>query len=294
MNPLVNRSAESPHPSGNSPPNPSERASQTQPSTTDEFLARNVPIPPPNHPRQYRAIGLIEGQYQQSDEQMTRGILTTTDGTAIDAVLLGRIISLVKNHLDLAKPHLWVVYPRTRQTSDRLHVQIVGVWEPETLSRETLTSVEPASEALPPMQNGYFSLRGEVIYASPEKKTIIVKIRQSPKKDTEKAKFFKIKLKGTLSDRPVGHFWDLHAQLQQDILTLQTATDLGFVIKKKPPLSGGRPFKAGGQRRFTPSDRLEPPSPPRKAVEKPRTFGSRKPLPRRYPDDRNSETDNRE
>ncbi|MEL6930227.1 MAG: hypothetical protein AAFO95_16550, partial [Cyanobacteria bacterium J06600_6] len=78
------------------PPN-----SQPQPATD-----RKQPIPPPSHPRQYRAIGLIQAKYQQSAEQMTQGTLITTDGAEIEAVLLGRIISLIKNHLDLAQEHL--------------------------------------------------------------------------------------------------------------------------------------------------------------------------------------------
>ncbi|NJL53120.1 MAG: hypothetical protein HC930_14695, partial [Hydrococcus sp. SU_1_0] len=34
---------------------------------------RKQPIPPPSHPRQYRAIGLIQAKYQQSADQMTQG-----------------------------------------------------------------------------------------------------------------------------------------------------------------------------------------------------------------------------
>ena len=120
---------------------------------------RKQPIPPPSHPRQYRAIGLIQAKYRHSAERMTQGTLITTDGAEIEAVLLGRIISLIKNHLDLEQEHLWVVYPRTKMQEDRLHVQIVGVWEPETLSQseeEQANSVEG--------EHGYFSIRGEVIF----------------------------------------------------------------------------------------------------------------------------------
>ena len=91
---------------------------------THSTSERKQPIPPPSHPRQYRAIGLIQAKYQQSAEQMTQGTLITTDGAEIEAVLLGRIISLIKNHLDLEQEHLWVVYPRTKMQEDRLHVQI--------------------------------------------------------------------------------------------------------------------------------------------------------------------------
>ncbi len=268
MNPPVNRSSESPRPSGNQPPEPSnlsmdavqplaeettpESSSETpspqQPATAPELPSetpspqRQEPIPPPSHPRQYRAIGLVSGQYQQSEEQMTRGLLVTDDGTAIDAVLLGRVISLVKNHLDLTQSHLWVVYPRTRQNTDQLHVQIVGVWEPETLKQAELllpkdSQKSPEMEAVADtshFNSGYFSIRGEVIYAFQEQETVIIKIRQAPKRESDKPKFFKLKLTGTLPDRPVGRFWDLQVQLQKDALTIQGGEDLGFLAKKKP------------------------------------------------------------
>nr|WP_219907677.1 hypothetical protein [Aphanothece hegewaldii] len=230
-------------------------------------MDRNQPIPPPSHPRQYRAIGLVYGQYQREDEQLTKGNIVTPDGAALDAVVLGRVISLVKNHLDLEKPHLWVVYPRTRQEDDHLHVQIVGVWEPETLNKEDPEGEETATQTTP--NPGYFSIRGEVIFASFEEESVIIKIRQSPKKDEEKPKFFKLKLKGTLpSNRPFKRFWDLQVQLEGSSLMIVQGEDLGFASKKKPfdrrGGGGGRPF--GQKRSFrdemgnTPSDRPFRPS----------------------------------
>ncbi|ASC73357.1 uncharacterized protein XM38_043220 [Halomicronema hongdechloris C2206] len=99
---------------------------------------------------QYRAIGLVRGIYSPSEEQFNRGLLTTEDGTSIDSVLLGRITSLVKKHLTLETPHQWVVYPRTRTDDSEdsqdldLHLQIVGVWEPETLG---LPGEDPHSQS---------------------------------------------------------------------------------------------------------------------------------------------------
>jgi hypothetical protein len=114
---------------------PSEATVSGEDSSNQPFLSRLQPIPPASEPMQYRAIGLVRGKYTASEEQFTRGLLYTEDGVAIDAVLLGRVMSLVKKHLDLEQPHLWVVYPRTREKGSDLHVQIVGVWEPEKLNR---------------------------------------------------------------------------------------------------------------------------------------------------------------
>ncbi|NET83985.1 MAG: hypothetical protein F6J94_19280 [Moorea sp. SIO1F2] len=240
-------------------------------------VSRQHPIPAPSEPRQYRAIGLVNGKYMPSAEQLTRGTLVGADGTLIDAVLLGRVMSLVKNHLDLNQPHLWVVYPRIRQADDNLHVQIVGVWEPETLEptaeaettdsgvAQSETEVETSNdsseaEAEPIPKDGYFSIRGEVIYHSREKEQVVVKIRQLPRKESDKPKFFKLKLKGCLGERVVGHFWDLHAQLQANTLVIQEGNDIGFLNKKGPKR---KPFNKN-KKRFGAKKSYPKPRPARK------------------------------
>lgn len=285
MSHIVNRSSDSPQSSGAQLPeesgvhsphqagstsdasnatNPANLADSTETETEIVPLEvqRQQPIPPPSEPMQYRAIGLVKGKYMPSAEQLTRGTLLATDGTLIDAVLLGRVMSLVKNHLNLDQAHLWVVYPRSRQEDGNLHVQIVGVWEPEKLNQATSTeipvieedSLQPAdsdtseeseSEGLPVLKNGYFSIRGEVIYQSREEEQVIVKIRQSPRKETEKIKFFKLKLKGFLGERVVGHFWDLHINLQASALVIQEANDIGLLPVKKRLGGGRKPFNKG-------------------------------------------------
>ncbi|NEP63885.1 MAG: serine/threonine protein kinase, partial [Symploca sp. SIO2G7] len=220
--------------------------------TISPKIQREQPIPPPSEPKEYRAIGLIKGQYMPSADQLTRGTLVTTDGTLIDAVLLGRVMSLVKNHLDLVQPHLWIVYPRSRQEDNNLHVQIVGVWEPEKLYKKTSTTsheseIETVEDVSQPevslvFQDGYFSIRGEVIYHSKEQERVVIKIRQSPRTQSEVPTFFKLSLKGNLGDKVLGHFWDLHAQLQGNTLLIQEANDIGMMpVRKKRP--GKKPFR---------------------------------------------------
>ncbi len=109
---------------------------------------RQHPISPVTEPLQYRAIGVVRGQYVPSDpEQLTRGLIRTDDGSEIDAVVLGRVLSLVRRHLDLERSHLWVVYPRCREPG-ALHLQMVGVWEPSTLS-EPDPEADAEAEAVP-------------------------------------------------------------------------------------------------------------------------------------------------
>jgi hypothetical protein len=196
------------------------------------------PIPSPSSPMQYRAIGLVRGYYKPSRSKLTRGMLVTPDGAAIEAVLLGRIMSVIKNHLDLEKIHLWVVYPHTRPSDDQLQLQIAGVWEPETLAKESKSQLIPA-ESLP---SDYFSVRGEVVFYSQETEKVIIKIKQSPRNTGEKEKLFKLKLQGILSEKPLHHFWDLEVKLEGNNLVIQKKTDLGRIpiskkIIKKPKFS---------------------------------------------------------
>ncbi|MEB3309140.1 MAG: hypothetical protein VKJ02_02815 [Snowella sp.] len=276
MNPPVNQPLETRSAIGQSPSSPTAATLET--TESEVVMERQQPIPPPNHPRQYRAIGLVHGQYQPTEGHLTQGTLTTDTGKEIEAVLLGRMMSLIKNHIDLTQSHLWVVYPRTRQEDDHIHLQIVGIWEPETLK----INENPALAPLPDdQQNGYFSIRGEVVFAATDQESIVVKIRQSPKAEGERPKFFKIKLKGVLPEKPVTHFWDLQAQLVGNDLVLQSATDLGLAQSKKPikrnkksrPLrkGSGRP-RLGEHRPQSPDSRAGSPRP--KPLPKP-TKGDR-------------------
>ena len=238
---------------------------QTQNDQTQNNDNRQQPIPPPSEPMQYRAIGLVRGRYQASSEQFTQGLLLTADGTELNAVLLGRIMSLVKNHLSLEQEHLWVVYPRTRQENDQLHVQIVGVWEPENLAKKSPDRLEK-SEAPPKEEteqdessldtdkkatdnfipssevaDGGFSIRGEVVYQSYGDESLVVKIKQAPRKPADKPKYFKVKLKGKLDTKAVGKFWDFEVEREADTLAIGKAELIADLPKKR---GGGRPPNA--------------------------------------------------
>lgn len=237
---------------------------------------RQQPIPPPSEPLQYRAIGLVRGSYRASSEQFTQGTLVTADGVELNAVLLGRIMSLVKNHLDLEQQHLWVVYPRTRQENDSLHIQIVGVWEPENLAKNssdedgknvnsqaverpentatkkagrpkaTKDVAPPAPKVSSDIPDGDFSVRGEVVYQSFEAKSLVVKIKQAPRKPTDKPKYFKLKMQGVLATKAVGKFWDFQVKREADVLMVENAEAIADLPKKrKPPMKGGP--RAGGR-----------------------------------------------
>lgn len=196
------------------------------------------PIPPPSEPMQYRAIGLIKGKYQPSEEQFNRGVLITEDQTHLDAVLLGQVMSLVKKYLDLEQTYLWVVYPRTREKEETLHMQIVGVWSAEgfgpmaAMEDETEIPEQP-SQLAAPLQDGYFSIRGEIVFQSTENNYLLVKIQQSPRKSSDRPKAFKLKLLGNLTDKTLGYFWDLHVHRQGGELAIVNGQKVALVPPKR-------------------------------------------------------------
>ena len=98
---------------------------------------QNHPIPSVTDPLQYRAIGLVRGIYKPQDDDIfySWSLLIDSKGNEIDSVVLGRVITLIRNHVSLEKPHLWVVYPRCRNNQN-LHLQITGIWEPSTLKKD--------------------------------------------------------------------------------------------------------------------------------------------------------------
>lgn len=275
--------------------------------TNGNLAHRQQPIPPPSEPMQYRAIGLVRGCYRASSEQFTQGTLVTADGVELNAVLLGRIMSLVKNHLDLEKQHLWVVYPRTRQENDSLHVQIVGVWEPENLAknpadedgkvavspalekpengkakksaRQKSAKEEPTPKLSSDIPDGDFSVRGEVVYQSFEGKSLVVKIKQAPRKPTDKPKYFKLKMRGVLATKAVGKFWDFQVKRDADVLLVETAEAIADLPKKrKPTFKGGPRGGGGGKRPFSPRRGGDTPRPVKKTGTD--AAASSKPVPK--------------
>ncbi|MFB2839840.1 hypothetical protein [Floridanema evergladense] len=279
----------------NSDTNSAEVTTPAEDENQNLYLSRLQPIPPPSEPLQYRAIGLVRGKYVPSEEQFTRGNVLAADGKQIDAVLLGRVMSLVKNHLDLESEHLWVVYPRTRQEQGDLHVQIVGVWEPEKLDKERQATESEAPEAeakeevapepTQPAEDGYFSIRGEVVFQSQDQQKIIVKIKQAPKKESDKPKFFKLTLNGLLEKKAVGYFWDFQVARDAHCLVIQQAQDIASLRQRKPgkPRLGGKRGGGGpGGKKPWKKDRPQRPTGVPEGTSAP-VGGTPKPIPKPVP-----------
>ena len=222
-----------------------EKADDDAPESTEPAppQPRLQPIAPPSEPMQYRAIGLLKGRYEPSEETFNRGNIVNHDGTNTAAVLLGRTTSLVKKHLDLEKEHLWVVYPRTIFQDDiGIAVQIVGVWEPETLGDEEDEAIETPVDAIQP---DYFSIRGEVVKYDERKQEITVSIVQKMRTGKQPKRPFKLLINGSIGVKTIGYFWDMHVHREGNQFVLTEGNYVAAVPPKKR--SKKRPF--GGKKR---------------------------------------------
>ncbi len=201
---------------------------------------RPHPIPPVTEPLQYRAIGVVRGTYVPADgEQITRGLIRTAEGDELEAVVLGRLLTLMRRHLDLERPHLWVVYPRSREEGG-LHLQMVGVWEPSTLSPAGSEASPPdadqPAEASPsdalPEGDDYFSVRGELVFTKPETGQLVVKVRQLPRADGQRPLPFKLQIQGTVPLEHLRHFVALDLRRQGQELQLERLEVIGPVAQR--------------------------------------------------------------
>lgn len=210
----------------------------TKASETIPKREATEPIPAPTQELQYRAIGLLYGRYVPRDE-ITQGILLTSDGTVIEAAVLGKLLGLLKSvkvGIDLNKQHLWVVYPRTKDEDPNLHVQMAGIWEPETLHPD---SPPPTLEQKP----DYFSIQGEVVYQQNEEGWVMVKILQKPRFQDDKSKYFKLKLSGVLPEKAVKNFWKFDVQREGNKLVIKNSSRFAYLGKPKKKSQKGQPNK---------------------------------------------------
>ena len=215
-------------------------------NTTEEQSETTAlqPIQSPTRKQQYRAIGLLMARYIPSAEEFQQGILMTQDGALIDAVVKGQMFSLVKSKIDLDKEHIWVVYPKTPKEESEipLHVQITGIWEPQTLHPE----LEPTDLQY---QVDDFSVQGEVVYQDFTTGKVIVKIRQSPRKKGETPKFFKLKLSGFLPPKSLKRFWEFKVRRVGYYLLIQSGEYIAAISDPSKKPFGKKPFNKKKGRR---------------------------------------------
>ena len=194
------------------------------------------PIPKVTNQLQYRAIGIINGKFTpHSSEQLNRGVLTDNKGEKIETVVLGKALSLLKKHIDLKKSYFWVVYPKNKNTQ-KLHLQISGIWDPYQLNDFTDEySKKNFSKLLEKLdlKDNYFSVRGELVFVNTQNKEVVIKVRSTSKMHNLKNKNFKLIIKGEISLEFLNSFVSLDVIRDGNSLKLIKSEIIEKTLSKK-------------------------------------------------------------
>ena len=194
----------------------------------EESSANNsTPIPPPYSPLQYRAIGVVKGQYFPTQSDLIRGILVLEDGAIAPVHFLASSISFLKKHMELLNaPQFWIVYPKTQLEAPHLHFAVKGVKS---------VSEKENSEALS-VQKDHFSVRGLVTYIDSKASTFVVRIYHNDSvgsSTTHQQNFFLLTIQGTVNSEAFGQFADLDVCREGDKLILKNASFVGQLLQPK-------------------------------------------------------------
>ena len=151
---------------------------------------------------QYRAIGIVNGTYNPIDkDQLNRGTITDNQGQEIEAVILGKALSLTKKYINFQSSYFWIVYPKNKNTNS-LHLQVAGIWDPYQFNKDNNDSSEKNLIKLLSkfnLNDNYFSIRGELVYVNTKKKEFIMRICSSNQSKKFKNNNFKLVIEGELS-----------------------------------------------------------------------------------------------
>ena len=171
---------------------------------------------------QNRAIGIIYGSYKPSNsESLNKGILKDQNNLPLDAVVLGKTLPLIKKYIDFNKKYFFIVYPRNKD-SDSLHLQIAGIWDPNSFNEEQKDHSQNLHDILKnfDLKDNYFSIRGKLIFVKIPEKEVIIKITPS-KLLNNKNKSFKLILKAELPLNLINSFLSIDALREGNALRME-------------------------------------------------------------------------
>ena len=171
---------------------------------------------------QNRAIGIIYGSYKPSSkESLNKGLLKDQNNLSLEAVVLGKALPLIKKYIDFNKKYFFIVYPRNKN-SDSLHLQIAGIWDPNSLNKEQKDDSQNPYEILKnfDLKDNYFSIRGKLIFVKIPEKEVIIKITPS-KILNNKNKSFKLVLKAELPLNLINSFLSIDALREGNTLHME-------------------------------------------------------------------------
>jgi len=172
---------------------------------------------------QNRAIGIIYGSYKPiSQDSLNKGYIKDDNNFALDAVVLGKTLSLIKKYIDFDKKYFFIVYPRNKN-SDGLHLQIAGIWDPHNLNKGKKDLSQNPHEILKnfDLKDNYFSIRGKLIFIKIPEKEVIVKITPLITTNSNKSKAFKLILKGELPLNLINSFLSIDALREGNSLRME-------------------------------------------------------------------------
>ena len=172
---------------------------------------------------QNRAIGIIYGSYKPlSKGSLNKGLITDQNNLALDAVVLGKTMPLIKKHIDFNKNYFFIVYPRNKNSAN-LHLQIAGIWDPHNLNRELKDQSQNLHEILNnfDLKDNYFSIRGKLIFVKIPEKEVIIKITPSNSLTNNKNKSFKLILKAELPLNLINSFLSINALRKGNSLIIE-------------------------------------------------------------------------
>ena len=171
---------------------------------------------------QNRAIGIIYGSYKPlSSNCLNKGLLTDNNNLALDAVVLGKTLPLIKKYIDFDNKYFFIVYPRNK-SSESLHLQIAGIWDPYNLNKNQKDQSQNLHEILKnyDLKDNYFSIRGKLIFVKIPEKEVIIKINPSNHLNN-KNKSFKLILKAELPLNLINSFLSIDALREGNSLRME-------------------------------------------------------------------------
>ena len=171
---------------------------------------------------QNRAIGIVYGSYKPSSkESLNKGFITDQNNLALETVVLGKTLPLIKKYIDFNKKYFFIVYPRSKN-SENLHLQIAGIWDPFNFNKEQKDISQNSHEILNnfDLKDNYFSVRGKLIFVKVPEKEVIIKITPSNSINNKK-KSFKLILKAELPLNLINSFLSIDALRKGNTLLME-------------------------------------------------------------------------
>ncbi len=178
------------------------------------------PIPKVSNKNQFRAIGIVFGMYKPlAPDLLHKGTIKDSQGFIIDAVVLGKTLSLLKKFINFEKNYYWIVYPRNKN-SNNLHLQVAGIWDPNNFDDNNQKNIEKTHEILHSLdlKENFFSIRGKLIFINISQKELIIKIFSSKSSKYSKNKSFKLLLKGIIPMKFINSFVSIEATRKENTL----------------------------------------------------------------------------